>query len=102
MEKLDIKEKLKNDYAIEETKIKKLARGTLSSFLGIDIDNVSVGGAGPHEKGVRVYLKAGDFDFVYNHPSGKIEFSMDGNLYDVGQRSDIGRIITFKENKLKQ
>jgi hypothetical protein len=101
MAKLDLKEKLKKDYAVEEARIKELARGTLSSFLGIDSEGVSDSGAAPHEKGIRVYLRAGEFDFVYNHPSGKIEFSMDGNLYDVGQRSDIGRIITFKENKFK-
>jgi hypothetical protein len=99
---MDLKEKLKKDYAVEEDKIKRLARGTLSSFLGIDVESVSDSGADPNEKGVRIYLRAGEFDFVYSHPSGKIEFSMDGNLYDVVQRSDIGRIITFKENKLKQ
>lgn len=101
MAKLDLKEKLKNDYVVEETRIKELARGILSSFLGVDTEDVSVRDAGPYEKGVRVYLQAGEFDFVYNYPSRKIEFSMDGNLYDVENRSDVGRIISFKENKLK-
>jgi hypothetical protein len=101
MIKFDLKEKLKKDYGHEEARIKELARGTLSSFLGIDTENVSVLGAGPNEKGVRIYLKAGEFDFIYNHPSKKIEFSMDGNLYDVENRSDVGRIISFKENKFK-
>lgn len=101
MAKLDLKEKLKNDYIVEENRIKEFARGILSSFLGVDTEDVSVRDAGPHEKGVRIYLKAGEFDFVYNHPSKKIEFSMDGNLYDVENRSDIGRIISFKENRFR-
>lgn len=101
MTKLDIKEKLKGCYDVEETKVKAIARGTLSSFLGIDEKDVSVHGAGPNDTGIRVYLEAGDLSFIYNHPSKKIEFSLDGNLYDVGTRADVGRIITFKENKLK-
>ena len=101
MAKLNLKEKLVQDYVCEETKIKEVARGTISSFLGIDTKDVSVIDAGPHEKGIRIYLKAGDFGFVYNHPSEKIEFSLDGNLYDVEKSSDVGRIISFKENKFK-
>jgi hypothetical protein len=101
MAKLDLKEKLIKDYAYEENKVKEIARGTISSFLGVDTEDVSVGAAGPNEKGIRVYLKAGDFDFIYNHPSGKIEFSLDGQLYDVEKSSDVGRIISFKDNKFK-
>lgn len=99
MVKLDLKEKLINDYKSEETRIKEVARGTISSFLGIDLEDVSVRSAGPNDKGIRVYLEADEFQFIYNHPSKKIEFSLDGNLYDVEKRSDIGRIISFKENK---
>ena len=99
MEKLDLKEKLINDYKSEETRVKGIARGTIASFLGIDTEDVSVGGASPNDKGIRVYLESGGFHFIYNHPNKKIEFSLDGNLYDVETRSDIGRIISFKENK---
>lgn len=101
MARLDLKEKLIKDYVYEENKVKEIARGTISSFLGVDTEDVSVRAAGPNEKGIRVYLQAGDFDFVYNHPSKKIEFSLDGQLYDVENRSDVGRIISFKENKNK-
>ncbi len=102
MTKLDIKEKLKKCYDAEEDKVKATARGALSSFLGIDEENVSVHGASPNATGIRVYLGAGDLSFVYNHPNKKIEFSLDGNLYDVGSRADVGRIIMFEENKLKR
>lgn len=101
MTKLDLREKFKKDYEIEETKVKETARGIISSFLGIDEKDVSVRTASPHDKGIRVYLESGEFQFIYNHPNGKIEFSMDGQLYDVEKRSDIGRIISFKENKFK-
>src|SRR3989304_2314001 len=100
MAKLDLKEKLIKDYKSEETKIKEVAKGTLSSFLGIDTEDVSVGMASPNDKGIRIYLNVGDFRFICNHPSKKIEFSMDGELYDVENRTDVGRIISFKENKV--
>jgi hypothetical protein len=101
MAKLDLKAKLINDYESEEARIKEVARGTLSSFLGIDTEDVSVRDASSHDKGIRIYLKAGDFAFTYEHPSGKIEFCLDGELYPVEKRSDVGRIISFKENKFK-
>lgn len=101
MTKLDLKEKLKKDYDIEETKVKETARGIIASFLGIDTEDVSARVAVPHDKGIRIYVQAGGFQFIYNHPNGKIEFSLDGELYDVEKRADIGRIITFKENKDK-
>jgi hypothetical protein len=101
MEKLDIRKKLINDYELEETRIKEVARGAMSSFLGIDIGDVSVRDASPHDKGVWVYLNVGDLQFTYAHPSGKIEFSLDGELYPVEKRSDVGRIISFKENRFK-
>lgn len=101
MEKLDIRKKLINDYELEETKIKEVARGAMSSFLGVDTEDVSVRDASPHDKGTRIYLKAGDLEFTYEYPSGKVEFSLDGQLYPVEKRSDVGRIISFKENKFK-
>lgn len=101
MAELNLKEKLINDYKSEETKIKETARGIISSFLGIGEEDVSVRAVSPHDKGIRVYLQAGDFEFIYNHPNGKIEFSSDGELYIVEKRSDVGRIISFKENKFK-
>lgn len=101
MAELNLKDELINDYECEEARIKGIARGTISSFLGVNTEDVTVRAAGPNEKGIRVYLKAGGYEFIYNHPSKKIEFSLDGQLYDVEQRSDVGRIISFMENKFK-
>lgn len=99
MVKLDLKTKLIDDYKVEEARVKEVAKGTLSSFLGISVEEVSVSATVPIDTGIRVYLNAGGFDFMYNHPSKKIEFSLDGNLYDVGTSSDVGRIISFQEGK---
>jgi hypothetical protein len=101
MEKLDIRKKLINDYELEETRIKEVARGSMSSFLGVNMEDVSVRDASPHDKGILIYLNVGDLQFTYAHPSGKIEFSLDGNLYPVEKRADVGRIISFQENKYK-
>lgn len=101
MAKLDLKEELINDYKLEETRVKEISKRKISSFLGIDLEDVSVHTACPNEKGIRIYLQASDYQFMYNYPSEKIEFSLDGELYDVEKRSDVGRIISFKENKNK-
>lgn len=102
MAKLNLKEKLIKDYKSEESRVEEIARGTISSFLGVGTGDVVVRDAGPHEKGIRIYLRACDeFEFIYNHPSKKIEFSLDGQLYDVENSADVGRIISFKENKFK-
>lgn len=99
MTKLDLKQELINDYKLEEARVKEIARRKISSFLGIDLEDVSAHNAGPNDKGIRVYLQASDYQFMYNYPSEKIEFSLNGQLYEVEKRSDVGRIISFKENK---
>jgi hypothetical protein len=101
-----LRDKLLCDYKAEEEKAKKKARGTLSSFLGIDEEQIAVITAGPDDKGIRVHLIIKEdeevYQFYYQHPSAKIDFAMDGNIYPVENRAEVGRIITIQEFKHKR
>lgn len=91
-----LKERLKIAYATKESSVRDGAINEICILLGEPKDNIIVDYAYPAENGIGVHLTVDDLSFHYR-PDGTIQMTVDGELYDVKDRSDVARILTLKE-----